>query len=73
MLFRSATAAPGQPRAHRLIEQEAALLGALGAGASLDQLCNRLRQEPGRISERLLQLEMAGLVHSQPGLWWQPR
>ena len=68
-----ATAAPGQPRAHRLIEQEAALLGALGAGASLDQLCNRLRQEPGRISERLLQLEMAGLVHSQPGLWWQPR
>ena len=62
-----------QPGGQRLIEREAALLAALGAGASLDQLCQRLRQEPGRISERLLQLEMAGLVCSQPGLWWQPR
>ena len=56
-----------------LVEREAALLAALGAGASLDQLCRRLRQEPGRISERLLTLEMAGLVSSHPGLWWQPR
>ena len=55
-----------------LIEREAALLAALGTGASLDQLCQRLRQAPGRISERLLQLEMAGLVRSQPGLWWHP-
>ena len=62
----------GSPAPQRLIEREAALLAALGAGASLDQLCQRLRQQPGRISERLLQLEMAGLVRSQPGLWWQP-
>jgi len=62
----------GSPSPQRLIEREAALLAALGAGASLDQLCQRLRQQPGRISERLLQLEMAGLVRSQPGLWWQP-
>ena len=64
--------AAGNAAPRRLIEREAALLAALGTGASLDQLCQRLRQEPGRISERLLQLEMAGLVRSQPGLWWQP-
>ncbi|MEY4298103.1 MAG: hypothetical protein RLZZ423_1282 [Cyanobacteriota bacterium] len=56
----------------RLVEREAALLAALGAGASLEQLCQRLRQEPARLSERLVQLEMAGLVSGQPGLWWQP-
>ena len=65
--------APATRGVERLIEREAALLGALGGGASLEQLCERLRLEPGRISERLLQLEMAGLVCSQPGLWWQPR
>lgn len=46
------------PMAHR----EAALLAALGAGACLDQLCERLRQSPSRLSERLLRLELAGLV-----------
>ena len=56
------------PLAHR----EAALLAALGAGACLDQLCERLRQSPGRLSERLLRLELAGLVRGEPGLWWRP-
>ena len=56
------------PLAHR----EAALLAALGAGACLDQLCERLRQSPRRLSERLLQLELAGLVRGEPGLWWRP-
>jgi DNA processing protein len=56
------------PLAHR----EAALLAALGAGACLEQLCERLRQSPGRLSERLLQLELAGLVRGEPGLWWRP-
>ena len=56
------------PLAHR----EAALLAALGAGACLDQLCDQLRQSPGRLSERLLQLELAGLVRGEPGLWWRP-
>ena len=55
-----------------LQSREAALLGALGAGASLDQLCDRLRQSPAVLSERLLQLELAGLLRSEPGLWWRP-
>lgn len=62
-----------EPGARRLlIQREAALLGALGAGASLEQLCQRLRLEPDHISERLLQLELAGMVHPEPGLWWRP-
>jgi DNA processing protein len=55
-----------------LANREAALLAALGAGACLDQLCERLRQSPGRLSERLLRLELAGLVQGEPGLWWRP-
>ena len=61
----------GRPQRQRIQEREAALLAAMGSGASLPELCRRLREEPGRISERLLQLEMAGVVCSQPGLWWQ--
>ena len=52
--------------------REAALLGAMGAGASLDQLCDRLRLSPAVLSERLLRLELAGLLRSEPGLWWRP-
>ena len=52
--------------------REAALLGALGAGASLDQLCDRLCLSPAVLSERLLRLELAGLLRSEPGLWWRP-
>ncbi len=55
-----------------LLLREAALLAALGAGASLDQLCDRLRLAPGVISERLLRLELAGVLRSEPGLWWRP-
>ncbi|MEY3767074.1 MAG: hypothetical protein RLZZ11_141 [Cyanobacteriota bacterium] len=55
-----------------LLNREAALLAALGAGASLDQLCERLRQSPAALSERLLRLELAGLLRSEPGLWWRP-
>jgi DNA processing protein len=55
-----------------LFNREAALLAALGAGASLDQLCERLRQSPAALSERLLRLELAGLLKSEPGLWWRP-
>jgi len=66
---RSSTAAPG---AAPLLQREAALLAALGAGASLDQLCDRLRLAPGVISERLLRLELAGVLRSEPGLWWRP-
>jgi DNA processing protein len=66
---RSSTAAPA---AAPLLQREAALLAALGAGASLDQLCERLRLAPGVISERLLRLELAGVLRSEPGLWWRP-
>lgn len=52
--------------------REAALLAALGTGCSLEQLCRRLGAQPQRVSERLLQLELAGEVEAQPGLWWRP-
>ena len=55
-----------------LAEREAALLAALGAGACLDHLCERLQQSPAQLSERLLRLELAGLVQGEPGLWWRP-
>ena len=77
-LHRPSTIKPSPPRLAQqagtisLSEREAALLGALGTGASLEQLCRSLRQEPGRLCERLLQLELAGLVCAEPGLWWRP-
>ena len=65
---------PPMPRAHAaLLRREAALMGALGQGATLEQLCHSLRLSPVGISQRLLQLELAGLVRSAPGLWWHPR
>ena len=67
----AAEAGSASPRGP-LHTREAALLAALGAGASLDQLCERLRQSPGNLSERLLRLELAGLVCGEPGLWWRP-
>lgn len=63
---------PGGTAANRLLQREATLLAALGSGACLDELCRRLCLEPARISERLLQLEVAGVVRSEPGLWWRP-
>ena len=65
---------PPMPTAHAaLLRREAALMGALGQGATLEQLCHSLRLSPVGISQRLLQLELAGLVRSAPGLWWHPR
>ena len=55
-----------------LLSRQAKLMAALGQGASLEQLCRSLRLDPGQISQGLLQLEMAGLVRSAPGLWWHP-
>ncbi|MFM8661690.1 MAG: hypothetical protein ACKOCI_10195 [Cyanobium sp.] len=45
----------------------------MGAGASLEQLCWRLRQGPEQLSPRLLKLELSGVLRSEPGLWWRPR
>ena len=60
------------PTAIDLRQREAALLAALGQGASLEQLCHRLRLSARVISQRLLALEVAGVVASAPGLWWRP-
>ena len=70
--LRPASSSTATPAAAPLLQREAALLAALGAGASLDQLCDRLRLAPGVISERLLRLELAGVLRSEPGLWWRP-
>jgi DNA processing protein len=67
------TSSPPMPAAAGSLQlREAALLAALGRGASLEQLCERLRQTPGVLSKRLLQLELAGLLRAEPGLWWRP-
>jgi DNA processing protein len=55
--------APGQPR----------LLRALGQGASLEQLGQRLGLAPDCLLPQLLDLELAGLVVAEPGLCWRPR
>ncbi len=49
------------------------LLEALGAGASLEQLAQTLDKPLPKLAERLLQLELAGLVEAAPGLRWRPR
>ena len=52
--------------------REAALLAAVGPGATMEQLCQRLRQGPEQLGQRLLQLELAGVLRCEPGLWWRP-
>ena len=47
------------------------LLVAVGRGATLDQLCAALRQPAAAVAERLLALELAGLVRAEPGLSWR--
>jgi DNA processing protein len=49
------------------------LLQALADGASLEQLCLALEQPAAVLASRLLALELAGVVHSEPGLHWRPR
>jgi DNA processing protein len=48
------------------------LLEALGAGASLEQLCSRLGQGPSQVTRELLGLELSGQIRAEPGLWWRP-
>ncbi|MCP9929107.1 DNA-processing protein DprA [Cyanobium sp. CH-040] len=56
--------APGDP------EADPELLRALGERATLDQLSQQLRQPAGSLAQRLLALELAGLVRAEPGLHW---
>jgi DNA processing protein len=46
---------------------------ALADGASLEQLCLALEQPASALAPRLLALELAGVVRSEPGLHWRPR
>lgn len=48
------------------------LLHALADGASLEQLCLALGQPAAVLASRLLALELAGVVQSEPGLQWRP-
>ena len=48
------------------------LLRALGDGASLEQLCLVLELPAAALAPRLLALELAGVVRSEPGLHWRP-
>jgi DNA processing protein len=52
---------------------DAELLKALGDGASLEQLCLALERPAAALAPRLLALELAGVVRSEPGLHWRPR
>ncbi|MFN6132464.1 MAG: DNA-processing protein DprA [Synechococcaceae cyanobacterium] len=49
------------------------LLKALGQGASLEQLGERLGLPQDRLLPQLLDLELAGVVIAEPGLCWRPR
>ncbi len=53
--------------------QDPELLQALADGASLEQLCLALEQPASALAPRLLALELAGVVRSEPGLHWRPR
>jgi DNA processing protein len=52
---------------------QAALLEAVGGGASLEQLCLALGASPAQLAPQLLQLELAGHLRAEPGLQWRPR
>jgi DNA processing protein len=47
-----------------------ALLAAVGAGASLEQVCERLDLGAAAASRVLLELELLGQLRAEPGLWW---
>jgi len=49
------------------------LLEALGAGASLDQLVQRLERPLSQLALELLELEREGVVLAAPGGAWRPR
>ena len=49
------------------------LLRAVGSGASLDALCRQLDRPASELASQLLELELAGLLRSGPGLSWWPR
>ena len=67
----ASTAGLGAP-APALAGAQRALLAAVGAGASLEQVCERLDLGAAPASRALLELELAGRLRAEPGLWWSP-
>lgn len=67
-------AVPNRPGPDTMVkaDQREALLRAVGAGASLEQLCLRLHQAPADLMAPLLDLELAGELRAEAGLCWSP-
>ena len=66
-------AGPPTPGSPALAGAQRALLAAVGAGASLEQVCERLDLGAPAASRALLELEFLGRLRAEPGLWWAPR
>jgi DNA processing protein len=52
--------------------RQAALLAAVGGGASLEQLSLALGEPPSRLASQLLELEIGGHLRAEAGLCWSP-
>ena len=65
----AASSGPGSPA---LAGAQGDLVAAVGAGASLEQICERLELGAAGVSRGLLELELLGRLRAEPGLWWRP-
>ena len=57
---------------HQVNDTAPALVKALGAGASIEQLEQTLQLPAGRLASELLELELAGQVVCESGFLWKP-
>jgi DNA processing protein len=57
---------------HKANATTPALVKALGAGASIEQLQQTLKLPAGRLASDLLELELAGQVVCESGFLWKP-
>lgn len=69
----SSAAGSATPSASALPPASSHLLRAVGQGTSLDTLCRQLNRPASELAAQLLELELAGLLRSGPGLSWWPR
>ncbi len=60
------------PAPRRLPPRQAALLAAVGGGASLEQLSLALGEPSSRLASELLELEIGGHLRAEAGLCWRP-
>lgn len=71
--LRSDAGHEGAPDQEREAEsRQAALLAAVGGGASLEQLTVVLGRPAPELAAQLLELELAGRLRPEPGLCWRP-